>query len=110
MGVPYHVYILSSRSRTLYTGVTNDITRRIAQHRSGRGSRFASRYQVQRLVHLEPFRNPIAAIAREKQIKGWVRAKKFALIEQENAGWYDLAEDWFAKPKPKRQSPSERSS
>jgi putative endonuclease len=101
----YYVYILSSRSRTLYAGVTNNITRRIAQHRFGHGG-FTSKYRIGRLVYLEPFGNPLAAIEREKQIKGWVRAKKVALIEQENPGWKDLAEGWFAKPKGKRNADS----
>jgi putative endonuclease len=74
----YYVYILSSRSRTLYTGVTNNITRRVAQHRFGHGSSFTSKYRIRRLVHLEPFQNPLVAIGREKEIKGWVRAKKIA--------------------------------
>ena len=99
--MPYYVYILSSRSRTLYTGVTNNITRRVAQHRFGGGSRFTSKYRIQRLVYVEPFWNPLAAIAREKEIKGWLRAKKIALIETQNPGWYDLAETWFAVPRPK---------
>jgi putative endonuclease len=98
--VPYYVYILSSRSRNLYTGVTNNITCRVAQHRFGSGGRFTSRYKIQRLEHLEPFTNPIAAIKREKEIKGWLRAKKIALIEAQNPGWIDLAEGWFAKRKP----------
>jgi len=102
--VPFYVYMLSSRSRTLYTGVTNNIASRVAQHRFGQGSVFASKYRIQRLVYVEPFQNPLAAIAREKEIKGWVRAKKVALIEEENPGWYDLAESWFAKPKPKTKS------
>ena len=99
--MPYYVYILSSRSRNLYTGVTNNITRRVAQHRSGRGGRFTSNYRIQRLVYVEPFQNPLAAIEREKEIKGWLRAKKVALIEAQNPGWYDLAEGWFAELKHK---------
>ena len=107
--MPYYVYILSSRSRTLHAGVTNNITRRVAQHRSGQGSVFTRKYRNHRFVYLEPFGNPLAAIAREKQIKGWVRAKKIALIEQENPGWNDLAEGWFAKPKAKKNANADSS-
>ena len=87
----YWVYILASRSRTLYTGVTNDLMRRVHEHRSGKGSKFASRYRITRLVHCEETRSIQAAIAREKQIKGWDRKKKVALIEAANPHWDDLA-------------------
>ena len=108
--MPFYVYILSSRSRTLYTGVTNNVTRRVAQHRFGQGSVFASKYRIQRLVYLEPFENPLAAIEREKEIKGWVRAKKVALIEEQNPGWYDLSEGWFAKPEQRSKTNADSSS
>ena len=86
----YYVYILASRSRTLYVGVTNDLERRLAQHRTGVGSRFTRKYSVQRLVHIECVSNPRDAIAREKQIKRWSRAKKVALVEASNPQWADL--------------------
>jgi putative endonuclease len=89
----YAVYILASRTRTLYIGVTNDLERRIAQHRAGIGSRFTRRYGVDRLVHIEWAPDPLAAIAREKALKGWTRERKIALIESENPHWKDLAEE-----------------
>jgi len=93
--MPYYVYILSSRSRNLYTGVTNNIARRVAEHREGIIPGFTSRYRIHRLVYVEPFGHPSAAIAREKQIKGWLRARKIALIEEQNPAWDDLAAGWF---------------
>jgi len=89
----YCVYILASRSRTLYTGVTNNIRKRIQQHRDGRVPGFASQYRVHRLVHYETFGDIKAAIGREKEIKGWRREKKIALIEKINPTWDDLAAD-----------------
>jgi len=91
----FYVYILANRSRTLYVGVTNDITRRVLHHRAGVGSRFTNRYAITRLVHVETTNTPYDAITREKQIKGWRRAKKVALIETVNPTWEDLAEGWF---------------
>jgi len=88
----FAVYILASRTRTLYVGVTNDLERRMAQHRAGLGSRFARKYSVNRLVHVEWAPDPLSAIAREKQIKGWTRARKIALIEVDNPQWRDLAQ------------------
>ena len=88
----YYVYILTGHARTLYTGVTNDIDRRIFQHRSHSGSVFASRYRIDKLVYLETFGEVTQAIAREKQIKSWSRAKKIRLIDETNPEWKDLAE------------------
>ena len=76
----YYVYILSSRSRNLYTGVTNDVFRRVLQHREGRASIFTQKYQIHRLVYFERHDDVRRAISREKEIKGWRRAKKIALI------------------------------
>lgn len=86
----YHVYILASRSRCLYVGMTGNLARRLAQHRSG-DSAFTARYRIHRLVHLETFDRPMAAIRREKQLKGWRRARKLALVSQGNPAWDDLA-------------------
>jgi putative endonuclease len=92
----YYVYILANRSRTLYVGVTNDVVRRVAQHRAGIGSRFARRYAIRRLVVVECTPRIRDAITREKQIKSWTRAKRLALIEEHNPDWIDLAADWPA--------------
>ena len=80
----YFVYILASKTRRLYTGVTNDLVRRMFEHRTGAIAGFTRRYGVVRLVHFEVTGNPRAAIAREEQLKGWLRSKKIALIESEN--------------------------
>ena len=80
----YQVYILASRSRTLYTGVTNDLTRRTIEHRQGRIPEFTARYRIHRLVYFETFRDVRAAIVREKQIKARDRAKRVALMEAKN--------------------------
>ncbi len=85
------VYIMASRSRCLYIGVTNDIVRRVAEHREGLQRGFSAKYHTHRLVYLEPFPDPISAIAREKQLKRWRREKKIWLIERSNPEWHDLA-------------------
>lgn len=89
------VYILASDSRVLYTGVTNDLRRRVHQHRSGVIAGFTKRYRVYKLVWWEPVLEPRSAIAREKQIKAWSRRKRIAMIEAENPGWQNFAADWF---------------
>jgi putative endonuclease len=86
----YHVYITTNRSGGMYIGVTNDLERRIAQHKSGEFSGFTQQYNMNRLVYAEEFSNVREAIAREKQLKGWRRSKKIALIEAENPEWRDL--------------------
>jgi len=86
----FYVYLLASRSRVLYCGVTNNLSRRVRQHRDDDQDGFTKRYRVQRLVHIELFRDPRAAIAREKEIKAWRREKKIALIEASNPTWEDL--------------------
>ncbi len=90
----YYVYILTNASRTLYTGVTNDLARRVQEHRTGQGSAFTSQYHVTQLVFYESTNNIHSAIAREKEIKGWRRARKIALIEEQNPEWRDLAAGW----------------
>jgi putative endonuclease len=90
----YHVYILSSDSRTLYTGVTSDLLRRLQEHRRGIKSGFASRYAIRELVFYEAWRDIRVAIAREKEIKGWRREKKISWVRQLNPGWADLSRDW----------------
>ena len=87
----YFVYIMASRSRVLYTGVTNDLVRRVAEHRAGETAGFSKKYRVTKLVYFEGTRDVWAAIAREKQIKSWRRNKKVALIEATNPEWEDLS-------------------
>jgi len=89
----YYVYILASKTKVLYVGVTGDMVRRMHQHRNRLVSGFASRYSVDLLVQVETCTISIDAIRREKQLKGWVRRRKVALIEAGNPGWRDLAED-----------------
>jgi putative endonuclease len=86
----YYVYILSSRSRTLYVGVTNDLLRRVEEHREGTYDSFTAKYKIHRLVYFEHFQYVRSAIQREKEIKGWLRAKKIVLIESGNATWEDF--------------------
>ena len=87
----YWTYILASRTRVLYVGVTNDLGRRVAEHRGGQGGAFTRRYNVHRLVYAEEHTDVRDAIEREKTIKGWKRERKVALIEAENPAWDDLA-------------------
>ena len=90
----YYVYILSSLTGTLYTGITNSLYNRTLQHKGKETPGFTSKYDVDRLVYYEVFTNVRAAIRREKEIKGWARKKKIALIESANPKWQDLAEGW----------------
>ncbi len=90
----FFIYILSSRSRVLYTGVTHDLQRRVREHRHPQRDCFTGRYRVNRLVYFESVENSLSAVAREKQIKGMSRKRKIELIEQENAAWADLSEQW----------------
>jgi len=92
----YYVYIMASASHALYTGVTNDIERRVVQHREARLPSFSARYKTRNLVYMEIFGDVLAAIAREKQIKGWLRSKKLALINSANPQWKDLSAQWPA--------------
>jgi putative endonuclease len=87
----YFVYIMTNKSRTLYTGVTNDLSLRVEQHKSKAIPGFASKYHLDRLVFFEEFNDIRTAIEREKQVKGWLRKKKIALIEQSNPYWEDLS-------------------
>ncbi|HXT15132.1 MAG TPA: GIY-YIG nuclease family protein [Gemmatimonadaceae bacterium] len=89
----FYVYILSSESRTTYVGVTNDLIRRLWQHRNGHGSAFAQRYRITRLVHFEIYSDAYSAISREKELKAWRRSKKIDLIEQHNPDWLDRSAD-----------------
>ena len=89
----YYVYILASVSRVLYIGVTSNLRLRIAHHKQKTGTGFTARYNVTRLVYVEQTTDALAAIAREKQLKRWTRARKIALIEAANPQWEDLAKD-----------------
>ena len=91
----YYVYILASRSRNLYTGITSNLKRRVWQHRQGRVEGFTSKYRIHRLVHFECFTHVRDAIRREKQIKAWRRTKRVALISRHNPTWRDLAAGWY---------------
>ena len=89
----YFVYIMTNASGTLYTGITNNLARRVYEHKNKLVPGFTSKYNITKLVYYEECSDVLAAIAREKQIKGWLRAKKIALIESINPGWQDLGED-----------------
>lgn len=86
-----YVYILGNRNNVLYTGVTNDLERRVAQHKSHLIPGFTQKYSVDRFLYCEDFPDMIQAIAREKQIKGWIRARKLELIRSINPKFEDLA-------------------
>jgi putative endonuclease len=91
----YFTYIVASRSHTLYIGMTGDLLKRVFEHKRKIHSGFSSTYNCNRLVWFERFVSPEGAIAREKQLKGWSRAKKIALIEKANPAWSDLSEGWY---------------
>ncbi len=91
----YFAYIVSSRSHTLYIGVTGNLLRRVFEHKQKTHEGFSAKYNCNRLVWFERFSSPRGAIAREKQLKGWNRAKKIALIEKANPTWSDLSEGWY---------------
>ena len=99
----YYVYILSSKSRRIYTGVTGNVFARVMQHKRGGDSRSN---KINRLVFYREFQYVREAIRVEKMIKGWLRAKKVALIERYNPTWDDLADDW-GKPSPKLKLPAD---
>jgi putative endonuclease len=102
----YYVYILTNKSRTLYTGVTNDLERRVSEHKQKLIPGFTRKYNISRLVFFEVTPDVRAAISREKQIKGWTRTKKIALIESENPRWRDLSVDWHRNSAPEILRPS----
>jgi putative endonuclease len=87
----YYVYIMTNKSRTLYTGVTNDLARRVYEHKQKLLPGFTSKYNITKLVYFEATEDVYAALNREKQIKGWLRDKKIALIEAANPDWKDLS-------------------
>ncbi|KPL17800.1 MAG: endonuclease [candidate division Zixibacteria bacterium SM23_81] len=91
----YYVYIMASKSKVLYIGVTNDLRRRVYEHKHHLIKGFTDRYEVTKLVYYEETRDVKEAIRREKQIKGWLREKKKSLVRSMNPTWRDLARDWF---------------
>lgn len=96
----YWVYILTNKNcSTLYIGMTNDLERRVAEHKRGEVPSFTQRYQLKRLVWFEHFRDVNEAIAYEKKLKGWLRSKKNALVAKNNPRWFDLNADWEQQPR-----------
>jgi putative endonuclease len=91
----YYVYLMTNKSKTLYTGFTANLEKRVFQHKHKLIPGFTSRYNITKLVYFEEFREVNLALAREKQIKGWLRVKKITLIESVNPEWRDLSEDWY---------------
>jgi putative endonuclease len=89
--------VTNFRQTVLYTGVTNSLERRVWQHRNGTFGGFTCKYKCDRLVYFEEYGEITQAIAREKEIKGWTRAKKNALIATTNPEWNNLAEDWYGE-------------
>ena len=90
----YFVYIMTNRSKTLYTGVTNSLMRRVREHKLRTEWGFTAKYRLDRLVYFERFDDVRNAIEREKQIKAWTRAKRLALVETTNPKWEDLSREW----------------
>ncbi len=103
--MPYYVYILASRTKRLYIGMTNNLERRVWEHKAGMPDGFTRRYNIHKLVYYEEIDSAQAAIQREKQLKGWLRRKKVALVESVNPEWDDIAERWY----PVERDPSLRS-
>ena len=101
----YSVYILASKLRVLYTGVTGNLVSRVWQHKTKQIPGFTEKYNCDQLVYLENFRDVGAAIAREKQIKGWRRSKKLNLIETTNPKWKDLSADWYPSARKGKPNP-----
>jgi len=91
----YYVYIMSSKTGTLYIGMTNDIKKRIYQHKNHLIPGFTNKYNIDRLLYVETVSDPISAISREKQIKKWRREKKIAIIDSMNPDWKDLSDGWY---------------
>jgi putative endonuclease len=93
----YFVYIMTNRSKTLYTGVTGNLMQRVRQHKAGETSCFTAKYKLDRLVYFERFEDIRNAIEREKRIKGWLRSKKINLIVSVNPEWRDSSLEWFER-------------
>jgi putative endonuclease len=94
----FYVYLLTNRTGTLYTGMTNDIQRRMYEHKNKLVEGFTKKYNIDMLVYYEVTSDVGEALTREKQVKAWRRSKRIALIESVNPQWQDLSEGWFASP------------
>jgi len=92
----YYVYIMTNKSKTLYTGVTNNLERRVYEHKHKLVAGFTSRYNITKLVYYQETNDVQEALLKEKQIKGWLRSKKITLIETENPEWKDLSLEWYS--------------
>jgi len=91
----YYIYIMASQSGTLYIGMTNDIKKRVYQHKNHLIAGFTDKYSVDRLLYVETTSDPVSAIRREKQLKKWRREKKAALVDSQNPDWKDLSQGWY---------------
>ena len=91
----YYVYIMTNKSGTLYTGLTENLKKRIDQHKNKLVEGFTKKYNINKLLYFETFPDVYSAIDREKTIKGWVRRKKLDLIRTTNPDWTDLSQDWY---------------
>lgn len=91
----FYIYIMVSKSGTLYVGMTNNIKRRVFEHKNHLVPGFTDKYSIDRLLYFETFAKPASAINREKQIKAWRREKKVKLIDSQNPAWNDLSEGWY---------------
>jgi putative endonuclease len=100
----YFVHIMTNRTKTLYVGVTNNLLRRVREHKTSIASGFTAKYKLDRLVYFERFQDVHNAIEREKSIKGWLRIRKIALIVSVNPGWRDLSEEWYKRHQYQPQS------
>jgi putative endonuclease len=98
MAEEYFVYIMTNRAKTLYIGITRDLMRRVYEHQTHAIAGFTLRYKIRSLVYYEMTTDVREAIKREKQLKGWLRVKKIALIESINPAWKDLSEEWQSDP------------
>ncbi len=102
----YYVYLLTNRSGTLYTGVTNDLERRMYEHKNKLVEGFTKRYNIDMLAYYEVTSDIGEALTRERQIKAWRRSKRVALIESTNPQWRDLSDGWFSPAPPDSSPPS----
>jgi putative endonuclease len=103
----YAVYIVASKSRVIYIGMTNNLERRVYEHNNDLVDGFSKKYRCHRLVYFESFDDVLKAIDREKQLKCWNRTKKIWLIERHNPTWEDLAAQWYERHRyqPDKQIP-----